>query len=45
MITSTTSKNKGMDHTFNVFTEIESNFPSLYNAVDATGAFFAETLK
>ena len=36
---------EGMDHTFNVFTEIESNFPSLYNAVDATGAFFAETLK
>jgi len=36
---------EGMDHTFNVFTEIEANFPALYNAVDATGAFFAETLK
>ena len=36
---------EGMDHTFNVFTEIEANFPALYNAVDATGAFFADTLK
>lgn len=34
---------EGMDHTFNVFTE--TDFASLYNAVDQTGAFFAETLK
>lgn len=34
---------EGMDHTFNVFSEPE--FTSLYNAVDQTGAFFAETLK
>lgn len=33
----------GMDHTFNVFTE--EDFHSLYNAVDATGEFFAATLK
>lgn len=33
----------GMDHTFNVFTE--EDLHSLYDAVDATGAFFAETLK
>ena len=33
----------GMDHTFNVFTE--EDLHSLYNAVDATGEFFAETLK
>lgn len=32
----------GMDHTFNVFSE--EDFHSLYNAVDATGAFFQETL-
>jgi uncharacterized protein len=31
-----------MDHTFNVFTE--EDYHSLYNAVDATGAFFQETL-
>jgi len=35
---------EGMDHTFNVFTEIDAGYPSLNNAVDATGAFFAETL-
>lgn len=34
---------EGMDHTFNVFSE--EDFHSLYAAVDATGAFFAETLK
>lgn len=34
---------EGMDHTFNVFAE--ADFASLYNAVDQTGAFFAETLK
>ena len=34
---------EGMDHTFNVF--VEPEFTALYNAVDATGAFFAETLK
>ena len=34
---------EGMDHTFNVFSE--EDFHSLYNAVDATGEFFAETLK
>ena len=34
---------KGMDHTFNVFTE--EDLHSLYDAVDATGKFFAETLK
>ena len=34
---------EGMDHTFNVFTEEDHH--SLYDAVDATGAFFAETLK
>ncbi len=33
----------GMDHTFNVFTE--TDFHTLYEAVDATGAFFVETLK
>ena len=33
---------EGMDHTFNVFSE--EDFHSLYNAVDATGAFFQETL-
>ena len=32
----------GMDHTFNVFAE--EDFHSLYDAVDATGTFFAETL-
>jgi hypothetical protein len=31
-----------MDDTFNVFAE--EDFHSLYDAVDATGAFFAETL-
>ncbi len=31
-----------MDHTFNVFAE--EDLHSLYDAVDATGAFFAETL-
>jgi len=36
---------EGMDHTFNVFTEIDAGYPSLNNAVDATGAFFAETLR
>ena len=36
---------EGMDHTFNVFTEIDAGYPSLYCAVEATGAFFAETLK
>lgn len=34
---------EGMDHTFNVF--VEPEFTALYNAVDATGAFFADTLK
>ena len=34
---------EGMDHTFNVFSE--EDLHSLYDAVDATGAFFAETLK
>ena len=34
---------EGMDHTFNVFAE--ADFASLLSAVDATGAFFAETLK
>ena len=34
---------EGMDHTFNVFAE--EDLHSLYDAVDATGAFFAETLK
>ena len=34
---------EGMDHTFNVFTE--EDLHSLYDAVDATGAFFADTLK
>ncbi|MBQ9306788.1 MAG: alpha/beta fold hydrolase [Clostridia bacterium] len=34
---------EGMDHTFNVFAE--EDLHSLYNAIDATGAFFAETLK
>lgn len=34
---------EGMDHTFNVFSE--EDFHSLYNAADATGAFFAATLK
>ena len=34
---------EGMDHTFNVF--VEPEFQSLYAAVDATGAFFADTLK
>ena len=33
---------EGMDHTFNVFTE--EDLHSLYDAVDATGAFFADTL-
>ena len=33
---------EGMDHTFNVFAE--EDLHSLYNAVDATGEFFAETL-
>lgn len=32
----------GMDHTFNVFAE--EDLHSLYDAVDATGTFFAETL-
>jgi uncharacterized protein len=32
----------GMDHTFNVFAE--EDLHSLHNAIDATGAFFAETL-
>lgn len=34
---------EGMDHTFNVFTE--EDLHSLYDAIDATGAFFADTLK
>lgn len=34
---------EGMDHTFNVFAE--EDLHSLYNAVDATGEFFADTLK
>ena len=34
---------EGMDHTFNVFTEEDHH--SLLDAVDATGAFFADTLK
>lgn len=34
---------EGMDHTFNTF--VEHDFASLLNAVDATGAFFADTLK
>ena len=34
---------EGMDHTFNVFAE--EDLHSLYEAVDATGSFFAETLK
>ncbi|MDO4564194.1 MAG: alpha/beta fold hydrolase [Clostridia bacterium] len=33
---------EGMDHTFNVFT---GDLTALYNAIDATGAFFAEMLK
>ena len=33
---------EGMDHTFNVFSE--EDLHSLYEAVDATGAFFADTL-
>lgn len=33
----------GMDHTFNVFSETDLH--SLYNAIDATGTFFADTLK
>ena len=33
---------EGMDHTFNVFAE--EDFHSLYQAVDATGEFFSETL-
>ena len=33
---------EGMDHTFNVFT---GDLTALYDAIDATGAFFAETLK
>ena len=33
---------EGMDHTFNVFAE--EDLHSLYEAVDATGAFFVETL-
>lgn len=33
---------EGMDHTFNVFS---GDLTALYDAVDATGAFFAETLK
>lgn len=32
----------GMDHTFNVFS---GDLTALYTAIDATGAFFAETLK
>ena len=32
----------GMDHTFNVFT---GDLTALYTAIDATGEFFAETLK
>lgn len=34
---------EGMDHTFNVFAE--EDLHSLYDAVDATGKFFADTLK
>ena len=34
---------EGMDHTFNVFTE--EDLHSLYTAIDATGEFFAATLK
>ena len=34
---------EGMDHTFNVFTE--EDLHSLYTAIDATGEFFAMTLK
>ena len=34
---------EGMDHTFNVFSE--EDLHSLYDAIDATSAFFAETLK
>ncbi len=34
---------EGMDHTFNVFAE--EDLHSIYDSVDATGAFFAETLK
>ncbi len=44
--TNTTSKTyfiDGMDHTFNVFSETDLH--SLYNAIDATGTFFADTLK
>ena len=33
---------EGMDHTFNVFT---GDLSALYTAIDATGEFFAETLK
>lgn len=33
----------GMDHTFNVFSETDLH--SLYDAIDATGTFFADTLK
>ena len=33
---------EGMDHTFNVFT---GDLTALYSAIDATGEFFAETLK
>ena len=33
---------EGMDHTFNVFSE--EDLHSLYEAIDATGAFFASTL-
>ena len=34
---------EGMDHIFNVLTE--EDLHSLYNTVDATGIFFANTLK
>ena len=34
---------EGMDHTFNVFTE--EDLHSLYESIDATGAFFADTLR
>ncbi len=34
---------EGMDHTFNVF--VEEDFKSVKEAADATGAFFADTLK
>lgn len=34
---------EGMDHTFNVFSE--EDLHSLYTAIDATGEFFAATLK